>query len=119
MYSYYYVQAIAQHSTPHHTISYHNNNNNNKYVSSYQAQPADQREGGYTYTVFNINNNDKYRFFLSDTVSLPIGGMATPTQHNIEYGIKVSQVVLSHSVFPTTPTLNNTITKAAQSLQSF
>ena len=26
----------------------------NKYLSSYQAQPADRREGGYTYTAITI-----------------------------------------------------------------
>jgi len=54
---------------------------------------ADRREDGYTYT-----------------------------EHNIDYGIKVSQIDLYHrtkdeSVFPTTPKLNYTVTKAAPSLQ--
>ena len=44
-----------------------------KYFSSYQAQPADQREGGYTYTAYN-NNNNKTCFFLSHTASRPKGG---------------------------------------------
>ena len=43
------------------------------------------------------------------------------TQHNIDYEIKVSQIDLLYcilySVFTMNPTLNYTVTKAAQSIQ--